>query len=264
MNNLKVQNLSVTVKTRVATELLRDISLEMPFGDSLCVLANSGAGKTTLLNSLARVYPEKASVSGSIDLPGLKKIETVSHTEIMNYRKKHIGTMFQDARGSFIPHVSVGVQLSRIYRYRRELSKQDAKKLVLERLSDVGFDNPESVYAKPVSSLSGGMASRCALISALSAPELRLLLLDEPTGSLDGKSAATTLKLIKELSTNKPNIILVTHDVRFSNITDRVLVLKNGSLEEFTGSEKFNTRPESNEGRELVDNWHSLQEIGRL
>lgn len=197
--------------------VVRDLTLEAAEGEVLCVLGPSGCGKSTLLRAVAGLEPP---VAGRIHLDG---------RDLTGQRpdQRGVGLMFQDH--ALFPHRTVGDNVGFGPRMRGA-SATDVAARVREALTLVGLTGME---ARSATELSGGERQRVALARAI-APRPRLLMLDEPLGSLDRALQTRLLdelpRVFAELGTT---VVYVTHDQQEAlSLADRVAVMRSGRLEQ--------------------------------
>jgi putative ABC transport system ATP-binding protein len=198
---------------------LSDVSLRLESGDFVALTGPSGAGKSTLLNLIGALdQPD----TGSIVVGG----EEVSRLEdVAEYRAATVGFVFQFH--NLIPTLSAteNVQLSMI---GRGAGRRDRERRATALLDEVGLSG--RAQASPTT-LSGGERQRVAIARAL-ANEPRLLLADEPTGALDSETGAQIVRLLLRLrDQHRMTVLLVTNDQSVSQQADRVLRLRDGSVE---------------------------------
>ncbi len=196
-------------------DILRGLDLDVPAGQLLCVLGPSGGGKSTLLRAVAGLEEPRA---GSVHLDGHDLAGVPAH-------ERGVGLMFQDY--ALFPHRDVGDNVA--FGLRMRGARPEAVRArVRELLELVGLPGAER---RPVDQLSGGEQQRVALARAL-APQPRLLMLDEPMGSLD---RALRERLPEELRAIFADLglttIYVTHDQDEAlSVADRVVILEAGRL----------------------------------
>lgn len=188
------------------TEVLKGIDFEIEKGEICVLLGPSGSGKSTLLNIIGGIdQPD----SGTIMIQG-KTISTLKEKDLTNYRRKHLGYVFQ--MYNLISHLNVEQNID-VGKY---LSKNPLDKE--ELLQTLGLK--EHRYKQP-NQLSGGQQQRTSIGRAIiKNPDL--LLCDEPTGALDYHTSKDILQLIEDVNKKYGNtIIIVTHN---DAIKDRLIV----------------------------------------
>jgi thiamine transport system ATP-binding protein len=196
-------------------DILRGIDLDVPTGQLLCVLGPSGGGKSTLLRSVAGLEEPRA---GSIHLDGQDLAGVPAH-------ERGVGLMFQDY--ALFPHRDVGDNVA--FGLRMRGARPEALRArVRDLLELVGLPGAER---RPVDQLSGGEQQRVALARAL-APQPRLLMLDEPMGSLDRSLRERLPEELRAIFTDLGlTTIYVTHDQDEAlSVADRVVILEAGRL----------------------------------
>jgi putative ABC transport system ATP-binding protein len=197
---------------------LSDVSLRLEPGDFVALTGPSGSGKSTLLNLIGALdRPDR----GSIRVGG----EDVSRLDAVEYRAAPVGFVFQFH--NLIPTLtaSENVQVPMIGRGIRSRERERRARALLD---EVGLSGRAD--ASPTT-LSGGERQRVAIARAL-ANEPSLLLADEPTGSLDSDTGAQIVALLLRLrDQRRTTVLLVTNDEAVSQKADRVLRLRDGSVE---------------------------------
>lgn len=207
---LRVRDLRVSYGDVVA---VADIDLDLAAGETLALLGRSGSGKTTVLKAIAGLVARDA---GTIEIDGADLTLQPTH-------RRGIGLVFQDF--ALFPHLDVGENIA--YGLRMQ-GAREVEQRVADALAMVGLTGLER---RRIDQLSGGQAQRVALARTL-APEPRLLLLDEPLGSLDpdlrGGLAADLKRLLNE--SGVPAIV-VTHDTDEAfALGDRLAVIVDGRI----------------------------------
>ena len=190
------------------------------FGEMLFIIGPSGSGKTTLLSMISGILRPN---SGKVMVKGAD-IWTMSNDQLADFRLNTIGFVFQDyhlfPRLTTAENVAIPLILKQ---HNWGESIIEAK----EYLDIVGLKNKGEIL--PVK-LSGGEQQRVAIARAIiSKPEI--LILDEPTASLDGDTGKMIIAFVKEKILNKSRcIIIVTHDARINEYADRILHMEDGHL----------------------------------
>lgn len=207
-------------ETIVPVKALNEVSLSFEQGEFTSIVGPSGSGKTTLLNMLGGL--DKPS-SGSI-LINQKDITKLKERQMIDYRLKHIGFVFQSY--NLIPVLTALENVSFIMLLQKQ-SRKVIEKRAREILEQVGLG--DRLNARPAQ-LSGGQQQRVAVARALaSRPDF--VLADEPTANLDTQSAFNLLDIMEKLN-REENITLIfsTHDQRVIERARRVITLVDGAV----------------------------------
>lgn len=204
---------------KVPVEALRGVNLKVESGDFLAILGPSGSGKSTLLNLIGAL---DKPTEGKMMIEGVD-ISTLNDNQLTDLRRR-VGFVFQFF--NLIPRFSAkeNVELSLSI---ADVSRSDRKKRAESLLETVGLK--ERMNHKPAE-LSGGEQQRVAIARAL-ANSPRFLLMDEPTGNIDSKTANEILRLIKELNEEKGvTAIMVTHDQRLATQSKKTVLMLDGLI----------------------------------
>jgi putative ABC transport system ATP-binding protein len=201
-------------------QILSDVSFTVPSGQFLAVMGASGSGKSTLLGLLAGL---DTVTSGRIVLDGTD-ITRLAEDRLALLRGNKIGFVFQSYQ--LVPTLTAEENIllpAELIGMRGDISKR-AKDL----LARVGLENRGHHY--PVQ-LSGGEQQRVALARAfVTSPPI--LMADEPTGNLDSVNGAHVLDLLLQLNREeRTTLILVTHDAQIASHADRIISLRDGSIQ---------------------------------
>jgi putative ABC transport system ATP-binding protein len=198
-------------------EVLKGISLSVKEGEFIAIMGASGSGKSTLLNILSSI---EEATSGTVLLDG----EKTTKDNVVDIRRHKTSIIYQDFNNlaylSALENVMFPMTLAGI---NIEVAKNEAKKLLEKvklghRVNHIPDD------------LSGGEQQRVAIARAL-ANNPKLMLADEPTGNLDSKTGDTIIDLFRSLVQEQNiAIIMVTHDIQTAKKTDRILILREGTL----------------------------------
>ena len=217
---ISIKNLNKIYKTgSVEVHALKDINLDINYGEFIAIMGHSGSGKSTLMNILGCL---DRPTSGKYLLDGIE-IDKQSADELSLIRNKKIGFVFQAF--NLIPRTNIlrNVELPMIY---AKIKSGQRREKALELLEKVGLG--DRITHLP-NELSGGQKQRVAIARAL-ANNPPIILADEPTGNLDTTSSEEIMNIFRALNKEGNSIILVTHEPEIADNADRVIVFKDGSI----------------------------------
>jgi ABC-type lipoprotein export system ATPase subunit len=215
---------------------LQGLDLHVEPGELMAIIGNSGSGKSTLLNMLGGLDRPSA---GNLVVDG-KDLLKFTEKDIVRYKRETVGFVWQNNARNLIPYLTAleNVELPILLQGRRRRQR------ALELLEAVGLGHR---IKNRLNQLSGGEQQRVAIAIAL-ANHPRLLLADEPTGSLDTKMANQILDLFRELNRSLGlTVVIVTHDPLLAKKVDRVVAIRDGK----TASEFIRSRSYADELAEL-------------
>jgi putative ABC transport system ATP-binding protein len=204
---------------KVPVEALRGVNLKIESGDFLAILGPSGSGKSTLLNLIGAL---DKPTEGTLLVEGVD-VSTLNDNQLADLRRR-IGFVFQffNLIPRFTARANVELSLS-----IADVSSAERRKRAEELLETVGLK--DRMNHKPAE-LSGGEQQRVAIARAL-ANNPRFLLMDEPTGNIDSKTATEIMELVKRLNEERNvTIIMVTHDQRLAGETKRTVQMFDGVI----------------------------------
>lgn len=200
---------------------LRGINLEIPHGEYLSVMGPSGSGKTTLFNMIGGI---DTPTKGSVLIDGVD-ISRVRPSQMAWLRCRKIGYIFQTFNLIPVLTAQENVALPMIF---LGVSKSERDGKAVELLNTVGLG--DRVGHRP-NELSGGQQQRVAIARAL-ANDPAIILADEPTGNLDLNTGFAIVQLLYRLKVERgTTIICATHDLKMIDISDRVVFLRDGEIE---------------------------------
>jgi peptide/nickel transport system ATP-binding protein len=213
-------------------EAVRHVSLCIPPGETCGLVGESGSGKTTLALATMRYLPEEGSVcDGQIRFEGQNLLE-LPDREMRRIWGSQMAMVPQDAQASLNPSVKLGEQVAELLRHKAGLTESEARQRTLELFERVQLGDTERVRESYPHQLSGGMLQRVLTAMAIST-EPSLLVLDEPTSSLDVTTQAVMLDLFRELigGQQQTAVLYITHNLGVvAQIADRVAVMYAGDL----------------------------------
>ena len=253
MSFLKIDNLSVNYKMRKETVYaVKNINFEVKKGEILGLVGESGSGKSTLGNAIINLIDEPGKISdGKVFLDGVSIHENLE--DIMQYRGKKIGLIFQDPQTSLNPLLTIGEQLIETIQTHLNFDFNESKDRAITLLQEVGIKDAKNRFDNYPHQFSGGMRQRVVISLALCC-EPDLLIADEPTTALDVSIQSQILELIKTLTKERNlAVILITHDMGvISETADRVAVMKDGDLVEIGTTKEILTNPKEIYTKSLI------------
>ena len=251
---IKVRDLSVSFKTRHETILAVDrLNFELKENEILGIVGESGSGKSQTVLSVMGLLEPNGSATGEANFHGVNLL-SLSMSELNRIRGKEIGMIFQDPMSSLNPYITIGSQMSQILAQHTDLTKKEREEKCVEMLDLVGITNPKKRFDGYSFELSGGMRQRVMIASALLTSP-KLLIADEPTTALDVTVQEKILDLILEVRDRfHMSVILITHDLGVvARTCEKVLVMKQGRLQEKGELNQIYYSPESDYTRELLN-----------
>ena len=207
-------------KTKTTEVLaLQGLDLKVSEGELTAIIGNSGSGKSTFLNMIGGLDRPSA---GSLLVDG-KNLFTLSEKELVLYKQNTVGFVWQNNGRNMLPYLSA---LENIMLPMQISGGRRKRERALELLEMVGLAAKKN---SRMNMLSVGEQQRIAIAIALSNSP-KLLLADEPTGSVDRKTADYIFDLFSELNRNGQTILIVTHDIELSKKVNRVVAIRDGKI----------------------------------
>jgi len=232
---LDIQQLSVDFRTQRGTiHAIRDVTLSIGAGETVCLVGESGSGKTVTSKAIMRLIDhENGRITGGSLRLGGTDLAGLTETELRRYRGKKMAMVFQEPMAAFDPVFTIGRQIEETILQHERVSKREARDRAASLLARVGIPEPELRLKQYPGELSGGMLQRAMIAMALSCgPDL--LIADEPTTALDVTIQAQILRLLKDLQQEfGMSILLITHDLGIAaDMADRIVVMYAGEIVE--------------------------------
>ena len=221
-NMIELVNVSKVFEneTEYFVQAVDEISLGIRSGEIITIAGPSGSGKTTLLSMIGGLI---SPTTGKIFIDGIETTK-ISQRKLTELRLSQIGYIFQTYRLLDALTVQENVMLPLMLSGKKNCESTSIAK---EILNEVKLSH--RIKFKPAK-LSGGEKQRVAIARAL-ANDPKIILADEPTGSLDSKSGQNIIELICELANVKnKTVIIVTHDERIQHYADRVIHMEDGNI----------------------------------
>ena len=233
MSLLRVEELSVEFRTsRGALRAVRDVTISLERGETVCLVGESGSGKSTLSMALVGLLPDNARVEGRVAFDG-RQLLSCSEEELSDIRGRQVGVIVQDPARSLNPVLTIGRQISEVMVRHLAMGKRAAWVRAEELLAEVGVNDPALRVRQYPHELSGGIKQRVMIAMAI-ACEPAMLIADEPTTALDVTIQGQVLRLLRRLCAERQlALILVTHDFGVvAAMADRVAVMYAGRVVE--------------------------------
>ena len=221
---------------------LQGLDLAVEKGELTALIGNSGSGKSTFLNMIGGLDRPSA---GSLWVCG-KNLFKMSEKELVTYKRDTVGFVWQNNGRNLLPYLSV---LENIMLPMNLKDTRKKKEKALELLERVGLSAKKN---SRMNMMSGGEQQRIAIAIALAnSPEI--LLADEPTGSVDTKTADLIFDIFTELNREGQTILIVTHDVALSKKVKRVVAIRDGKI----SSERILKEKYADRLKEITVDWRN-------
>lgn len=213
------ENLVKIYKTKELEVLaLQGLELNIAAGELMAIIGNSGSGKSTLLNMIGGLDRPSA---GRLIVDG-KDLFKLNEKELVEYKRSTVGFVWQNNARNLLPYLDA---LQNVCLPMQFLPEGQRKQRALELLETVGMAHKRH---SRLNQLSGGEQQRIAIAIAL-ANRPKILLADEPTGSVDAKTGSYILDVFRELNkTLGLTVVIVTHDRALSKKVNRVVAIRDG------------------------------------
>ena len=221
---------------------LQGLDLTVEKGELTALIGNSGSGKSTFLNMIGGLDRPSA---GSLLVDG-KNLFTMGERELVCYKRDTVGFVWQNNARNLLPYLSA---LENIMLPMHISGQKKKKEKALELLEQVGMTAKRN---NRLNTMSGGEQQRIASAIAL-ANNPKLLLADEPTGSVDTKTADIIFDIFRELNRNGQTILIVTHDIALSKKVRRVVAIRDGKI----SSERILKEKYADRLKELTVDWRN-------
>lgn len=235
---IQCENIVKIYKTPLSEVVaLQGLDLQVDDGELMAIIGNSGSGKSTLLNLLGALDKPSA---GRLTVDGLD-LAKMNPKEVVQYKRNTVGFVWQNNARNLIPYLTAreNIEMPML------LSGNNHRKRADELLEIVGLSHRKN---SRLAQLSGGEQQRVAIALALS-NKPKVLLADEPTGSVDSKTASHIMDVLRSINKELGlTTVIVTHDRMLSSKVDRVVSIRDGR----TSSEFIRTKSYAEEMQEIA------------
>ena len=257
---IECENLVKIYKTQdIEVLALQGLALRIDKGEMMAIIGNSGSGKSTLLNMIGGLDRPSA---GRLIVDG-KDLFKLNERELVEYKRSTVGFVWQNNARNLLPYLTAweNVQMPMLF-----CSGEEKQQRALELLELVGLSHRKN---SRLSQLSGGEQQRIAIAIAL-ANKPKILLADEPTGSVDAKTGAYILDMFRQINRDTGlTIVIVTHDQLLSKKVSRVVAIRDGKISsERLMKQDYLDRMQSitafTEMKEVQDEYVVLDRAGRI
>jgi ABC-type lipoprotein export system ATPase subunit len=223
---IQAENLVKIYKTKdIEVMALQGLDLTVEQGELMSIIGNSGSGKSTLLNMIGGLDRPSA---GKLYVDG-KDLFQLGEKDLVSYKQSTVGFVWQNNARNLLPYLTALQNVEAPILFHKGNRK---KERALELLELVGLSHKKN---SRLSQMSGGEQQRVAIAIALS-NDPKLLLADEPTGSVDAATSSYILDMFRRLNQEiNLTIVIVTHDVNLSKKVNRVVQIRDGK----TSSERI-------------------------
>lgn len=220
-NILSVENLEKYYGGKdIVTKAIDNISFSVEKGEYIGIMGASGSGKTTLLNCISTI---DSATAGDIYIKGIN-VANMKSKDLAKFRRKELGFIFQDFNllDTLTAYENIALALTILKVSSSNIGKYVKSVAEILNIKDVLFKYPYQ--------MSGGQKQRVATARAI-VTNPALILADEPTGSLDSKSARVLLENFKKLNEElNATILMVTHDAYTASYCSRIIFIKDGKI----------------------------------
>ena len=250
---LEVENLRVTFsQDGKLIPAVKGVSFSVGKGETVALVGESGSGKSVTALSTVALLGSNAQIEGSIRYEG-REMVGAAEAALRDVRGNDISFIFQEPMTSLNPLHTIERQIGESLGIHQGLQGDAARARIIELLTQVGIQNPESRLADYPHQLSGGQRQRVMIAMALAnGPEL--LIADEPTTALDVTIQAQILDLLADLKRDLGmSLLFISHDLGIvRRIADRVCVMQNGEIVEQGPAEEIFANPQHPYTRKLL------------
>jgi lipoprotein-releasing system ATP-binding protein len=220
-NIIRLSNVNKIYGSQIKTQVLYDVDLDIKNNSFNSIIGASGSGKSTLLNIIGTL---DKPTTGEVSING-SRIDTLSRNKLAKLRNETIGFIFQFHY--LLPEFTALENVLMPYYIKSNKIDKKLESRAIELLDLVGLSKVKNNLAN---NMSGGQQQRTAIARAL-INQPKLILADEPTGNLDSESTEVIYDLLRNINKEfETTFIIITHDRRIAEKTDRIIEIKDGKI----------------------------------
>lgn len=227
---------------QVATNVIRNLDVEIYEGDFTVIMGTSGAGKSTLLYMLSGI---DTVTSGQITLEN-KRIDQMKEKQMASIRRNDIGFVFQESNLLEDFTVFENVAMSG---YLASKDRKQVNNRCQSLINEVDMQEHKNKYP---SQLSGGQKQRVAIVRSL-INKPNIVFADEPTGALNATQSDAVLNLLTQVHEKGQSILMVTHDIKAASRANRLLYIKDGKIDGILDLDQFKTGKVEDREKQVFD-----------
>lgn len=234
---IHLKDINKTYDNGTKLHALKGVSLDIAKGEFVSIMGASGSGKSTLLNIMGILDNYD---SGEYTLAGTQ-IKNLGENSAAYYRNKLIGFIFQSFNLIPFKNAMENVALPLMY---QGIGRKQRNTMAMEYLERLGLR--DHAHHLP-NELSGGQKQRVAIARAM-ITRPQIILADEPTGALDSRTSVEVMQLLRQLNEKGMTIVVVTHESGVANVTNKIIHLRDGRIENIEENNRHNVSPFSEKG----------------
>lgn len=254
---LTIKDLSM----RFREPVINNLSISLCAQETLAIVGESGSGKSLTAKAIMQILPQGCKVSSNarINFAG-SNLLSLTNKDMQSIRGNKIAMVFQEALSALNPVMTIGKQILEVLKTHNIKYPGGNKNHIIELLKEVHLPNPEEIYNSYPHQLSGGMNQR-AMIAIAIASKPQILIADEPTTALDVTVQAKIMQLLLGLKEKYGmSLIFITHNLSLAHdFADKIAVMKQGSIVEYSDAKIFFLQPQHSYSKELLNSFVSIK-----
>ncbi|MDE5446772.1 nickel ABC transporter ATP-binding protein NikE [Bradyrhizobium sp. CSA207] len=252
---VKVEGLRVTARDGRGQQnvIVNDVSFEVNSGEIIALIGESGSGKTTIALSLMGYARSGTRIAGGKVTFDRREILSLTQRELSSLRGRDIAYVPQSAAASFNPAKPLLKQVIESSQIHRVMAPAEARAKAVSLFRELGLPNPELLGTRFPHQVSGGQLQRLLAAMAL-VTDPKLIIFDEPTTALDVTTQIEVLRVFKKaIKERGRTAVYVSHDLAVvAQMADRIIVLRDGAIQEVNATQYILTAPKSDYTRTLL------------